>query len=100
MKVTNAMLLLVVGLSLGSPTVQAKDACETVLCMFGKYKGEDPSECDPAVRDYFSIIEYKKHGKIDWSGTSNARQEFLDSCPQADSGATKKINDMFGKAGG
>lgn len=82
-----------------SVPAHAKDPCETVLCMWGKLKSANPSECNDAVKDYFDIIK-KKKGKIKWSQTSNARQDFLDSCPSADSDATKKINDKFGKARG
>lgn len=82
-----------------APYAQAKDSCETVLCMWGKLKGEFSVECEPAVQDYFDIVK-RKHGKIKWSSTSNARLQFLNSCPTADGGATKKINDKFGKARG
>ncbi|MGE9765338.1 TrbM/KikA/MpfK family conjugal transfer protein [Pseudomonas sp. PDM20] len=82
-----------------APAAQAKDACKTVLCMWGKLKGEFSAECEPPVQDYFDIVK-RKHGKIKWSSTSSARQQFLDSCPEADRGATKKINDKFGKARG
>ncbi|TWI46170.1 TrbM protein [Pseudomonas duriflava] len=77
----------------------AKDPCETVLCMWGKLQGENPSECSSAVGDYFDIIK-KKHGDIRWSSTANARQQFLDSCSQADPDKTKMINDKFGRMRG
>lgn len=78
---------------------QAKDPCKTVLCMWGKLKSANPGECNDAVQDYFDIVK-KKKGKIKWSQTADARQDFLDSCPSADSGATKKINGKFGKVRG
>jgi len=77
----------------------AKDPCETVLCMYGKLKGANPSECSSAVSDYFSILK-KKHGSIRWGKTFTARQQFLDSCPSADRGITTKINSKFGKSRG
>lgn len=79
-----------------APAAHAGDACETVLCMFGKLKGGAGGECNGAIADYFNIIKYKK-GKIKWSATSSARQSFLNSCPGADQGKTKEINNKFGK---
>ncbi|WEJ71958.1 TrbM/KikA/MpfK family conjugal transfer protein [Pseudomonas sp. PSE14] len=76
---------------------QAKDPCATVLCMWGKLKGAGTVEnCDGPVADYFDIVK-KKRGKIKLSQTADARQSFLNSCPKADPGATKAINDKFGK---
>lgn len=89
------LLATVTSLIFLTPAVQAKDACETVLCMFGKLQGANPNECRPAVKDYFSIVK-KKRGKIRWDRTANARLDFLNSCPHADSDTTKKINAKFG----
>ena len=78
----------------------AKDPCKTVLCMFGKFTGNSGgSECSSAEKDYFSI-QIKKKGKIRWDKTATARGQFLNSCPAADQGITKKINDKFGKVFG
>lgn len=85
----------------GTPAAHAKDPCKTVVCMWGKFTGKDGgSGCQPAVKDYFDIVIKKKKGRIDWDATSSERKKLLDSCPTADGGFTKKINDMFGKAGG
>ena len=85
---------------LGSPQAFAGDACKSVLCMFGRFTGNSGgSECSSAERDYFSIL-VKKHGNIKWSKTATARLNYLDSCPEADRGYTKKINDKFGKVRG
>ncbi|MCS4315594.1 hypothetical protein M2397_005928 [Pseudomonas sp. BIGb0381] len=87
------------------PPVYAKDPCKMVLCMFGKYSkvtgsGDDGgSECDKAEAEYFSIL-VKKRGKIRWSATARERLKQQNSCPTADRGITKKINDKFGKARG
>lgn len=88
-------LICAVGLSSAAP-VFAKDPCETVLCMFGMLKGENPGECAGAVQDYFSIIVFKKH-KPNLGKTSSARQSFLSSCPTAEDPVTKAINSKFGK---
>lgn len=78
----------------------AKDPCKTVLCMFGKLTGNSGgSECSSAERDYFNI-EIKRKGKIRWDRTSAARGDFLNSCPAADQGFNKKINDTFGRSRG
>lgn len=83
-----------------SVPAHAKDPCKTVLCMWGKLKGAGTVDnCDSAVSDYFDIIK-KKKGKIRWSRTADARQDFLDSCPAADSDKTKQINNKFGKLRG
>lgn len=78
----------------------AKDPCKTVLCMYGKLTGNSGgSECSSAEAEYFGIT-VKKHGKINWGKTATARGQFLDSCPAADKGPNKKINDKFGKVMG
>lgn len=100
MKKYNILSALILGVMLSTTTpVHAADACRTVLCMWGKLKGKDQNECRSDVDYYFSIIKKKKH-KIKWDQTSSARQEFLDSCPKADRGKTKQINDRFGKSTG
>ncbi|WP_055137549.1 hypothetical protein [Pseudomonas corrugata] len=83
----------------------AKDPCKMVLCMWGKYSkvtgsGDDGGdECDAAEKEYFDII-VKKKGKIKWSRTATERLNQLNSCPTADRGKTKQINNKFGKARG
>ncbi len=84
----------------GSGSAYAGDSCKSVLCMFGKLTGNSGgSACSSAERDYFSIL-VKKHGNIKWGKTATARQNYLNSCPSADRGYTKKINDKFGKVQG
>lgn len=84
---------------LGSATASA-DSCKTVLCMYGKLTGNSGgSECSSAEADYFNIL-IKKHGDVRWGKTSTARGQFLNSCPGADTGFNKKINDKFGKVRG
>jgi len=92
---------LVVGIALITTTPAfAKDPCKTVLCMYGKFTGNSGGgECSSAEQDYFDIL-VKKKGKVQWSKTATAREEFLNSCPGADKGPNKKINDKFGKVFG
>jgi hypothetical protein len=93
--------VLVIGLTmLGATPAFAKDPCKTVLCMYGRFTGNSGgSECSTAEQDYFDIL-IKKHGDVRWGKTSTARGEFLNSCPGADGGINKKINDKFGKVRG
>lgn len=83
-----------------APSAFAKsDPCEVVLCMFGKMKGENPSECSRAVKDFFSIVS-KKHGKFNGGRTFSARNSFLNSCPTADPKIVKDIVSKFGSLRG
>lgn len=90
---------------LAAPPAFAKDPCKMVVCMWGKYSkfmgtGDDGGEkCKDAEQEYFSII-VKKKGKIKWSQTATERLKQQNSCPTADRGKTKQINDKFGKARG
>ena len=47
-------------------------ACEAMLCLSSPQR---PSECNDALRKYFSI-KFKK-----WSKTNRARRRFLNLCP-------------------
>ncbi len=90
-------IVLVVALSMPllsfSPTSQAADACEIVLCMYGKMVGKSQSECRSAEREYFSIIA-KKKGKFNASRTATARLKQLNKCPSPENNA---INSTFGR---
>lgn len=58
----------------------AQDPCETLLCMWGMFKGKGVvAKCDPAVSDFKSIV-VRKHGKFKPSDTSDARRSFLGQC--------------------
>lgn len=47
-------------------------ACEAILCLSS---GERPSECDPALKRFFSISHKR------WRDTLKARKDFLNLCP-------------------
>ena len=79
-----------------SGTASAADACEIVLCMYGKMVGKNPSECRSAQKDYFSIIATKK-GKFSPSRTAKARLKQLNKCPSPENSA---INSKFGRLRG
>lgn len=100
-----AITLCVVALSTSS-AANAGDPCELVMCMWGRFSkvtgsGDDGgNECRRAEAEYFSIIVYKKKGRIDWNATADERLSRQNSCPTADRGKTKEINDKFGKEQG
>lgn len=78
------------------PSINNNDPCTVFLCMAGKVKGENPSECSGPTKKFFSIFS-KKHGKFNGGRTSNARSSFLGKCPNAEPDMIKKIISKFGK---
>ncbi|MFQ1018120.1 TrbM/KikA/MpfK family conjugal transfer protein [Gilliamella sp. BG7] len=80
---------------LKEPSINKDDPCTVFLCMAGKVKGENPSECSSPVKKFFSIVS-KKHGKFNGGRTSNARGGFLGQCPSADPSMINKIVSKFG----
>lgn len=85
----------------GQPqTASAADACEVVLCMYGKATGSSGgSECSSAEKAFFDILKTKK-GSIRWNKTFNARKAFLNQCSSADSASISLIMSAFGKVKG
>lgn len=84
----------------GATPAFAKDPCKTALCMWGLFNGSDREGCDQAIQDHFDIVVYKKKKRIDWNSTAKQRLNFTNSCPGADRGINKKINDKYGKSSG
>lgn len=86
-----------------SNTVWAKDPCKTLACMYGKLGGAgstldgSESECKGPMSDFFSIV-VKKHGKFKASATSDAREQFLNSCKGADENQGP-VDGIIGKFG-
>jgi len=79
-----------------SPSVMAADACEAVLCMYGKTTGNGGGkECSSAERSFFNIVKKNKHGFLP-SHTADAREAFLLECASADPAI---INQIIGKYG-
>ena len=75
---------------------QAKNACETVICLAGLVQGSGKvSECGGAYADYFDIRKFKR-GKFRPDRTFNARASFLDQCSQGGIW-NSKINNKFGR---
>lgn len=92
--------LLVGALSVIVPINQAMaaDACESVLCLYGKAVGSGGGgECKSAEKAFFKILKFK-HGTIRWNKTFDARQAFLGQCSSADPKDISMIMSKFGKS--
>ena len=75
----------------------ASNPCESVLCMAGKVEGQTGGgACSGPIADYFSIVEYGKHGKFSPSSTASARLNFLNSCGSGVGNWPTKINVVYG----
>jgi len=60
-------------------TGDAKLACEAILCLSSPSR---PSECDPALKRYYSIKAKKS------STQARKRQNFLNQCPKVDNSSS------------
>lgn len=75
----------------------AADACESVICLYGKMTGNSGGgECKSSEIAFFNIVK-KKKGSIRWDKTFDARMSFLNQCSSADPSAISKIMSKFGK---
>lgn len=83
-----------------STTVLAADACEVVLCMYGKATGNGGgSECHSAERAFFNIVKKNRHGFLP-DHTADARKSFLRECNSADPPAIGQIISKYGRVRG
>ena len=83
-----------------STTVLAADACEVVLCMYGKTTGNSgSSECHSAERAFFNIVKENKHGFLP-DHTADARKSFLLECVSADPAAISQVISKYGRVRG
>nr|WP_113867783.1 TrbM/KikA/MpfK family conjugal transfer protein [Brenneria salicis]NMN92908.1 TrbM protein [Brenneria salicis ATCC 15712 = DSM 30166]RBP60974.1 TrbM protein [Brenneria salicis ATCC 15712 = DSM 30166]RLM29759.1 conjugal transfer protein [Brenneria salicis ATCC 15712 = DSM 30166] len=81
-------------------TAMAADACEVVLCMYGKTTGNDGGkECSSAERSFFNIVKKNKHSFLP-SHTADARKAFLLECESADPEFISQIISKFGRMRG
>lgn len=80
-------------------SVLAADACEVVLCMYGKATGNGGSECHSAERAFFNIVKKNRHGFLP-GHTADARQSFLLECDSADPAAISQIISKYGRVRG
>ena len=75
----------------------AADACEIVLCLYGKTTGNGGgNECQPAERSFFNVVKKNRHG-FHPSRTADARRELLLECKSADPKIIDQIINKFGR---
>lgn len=83
-----------------SPSAMSADACEVVLCMYGKTTGNSGGdECHSAERSFFTIVKKNKHGFLP-DHTADARGSFLHECSSADPAIIGQIISKFGRLRG
>lgn len=83
-----------------SSSVMAADACEVVLCMYGKVTGNSGgNECHSAERSFFNIVKKNKHGFLP-DHTADARESFLLECESVDPAIISQIISKFGRIRG
>ncbi|ANE76944.1 TrbM/KikA/MpfK family conjugal transfer protein [Dickeya solani] len=81
-------------------SVIAADACEAVLCLYGKTTGNSGGHtCQSAERAFFSIVKKNRHGFLPGQ-TADARQSFLNECDSADPEIIDQIISKFGRVRG
>lgn len=100
MKKAIPSVLLLCAIASCSTTVLAADACEVVLCMYGKTTGNSAgSECHSAKRAFFNIVKKNRHGFLP-DHTADARKSFLSECDSADPAAIGQIISKYGRVRG
>ena len=93
----NKVLAFLMLMILFAAPVQAKDSCNTVLCMAGMLQGSGiVSGCKGFVQDYFDIIKFNSHGGISLNKTFSARGQFLNKCTTAGNWP-QMINNQYGR---
>ena len=63
-----------------SSGVYAKNPCGSVMCLSGMLTGDNPSECEKHIDDYFSIRKYM-NGIWKIGKTIEKRYNYLRQCP-------------------
>ncbi|MFP1778771.1 conjugal transfer protein [Lonsdalea quercina] len=77
--------------------VMAADACEIVLCLYGKTTGNGGgSECLSAERYFFNVVKKNRHG-FHPNRTADARKTLLLECKSADPKIIDQIINKFGR---
>lgn len=82
-----------------SEAVDSHDACTIFLCMAGSLYGEKSQECQPPIRQFYSIRSIGKHG-FNPTKTLRKRANILGSCPTASKDLVGKILNKFGRSRG
>ncbi|MEQ9861240.1 conjugal transfer protein [Pectobacterium cacticida] len=78
-------------------SVMAADACEIVLCLYGKTTGNDGGNgCQSAESSFFNVVKKNKHG-FHSNRTADARRDLLLECKSADPKIIDQIINKFGR---
>ncbi|MDY4388673.1 conjugal transfer protein [Pectobacterium aroidearum] len=78
-------------------SVMAADACEIVLCLYGKTTGNGGgNECQSAERSFFKVVRKNKHG-FHPNRTAVARRNLLTECKSAEPKIIDQIINKFGR---
>lgn len=78
-------------------SVMAADACEIVLCLYGKTTGNGGgNECQSAERTFFTIVKKNRHG-FHPNRTADARKTLLLECKSAEPEIIDQIINKFGR---
>lgn len=94
---SRSLMTLAIVSTISFPSVsEAKDPCESVICLAGKLQGgSGGSSCSGPISDYFSIVKFKK-GRFKENWTKSARGAYLNSCAGAPPNLTSQINESYG----
>ncbi|ECC1675598.1 IncN plasmid KikA protein [Salmonella enterica] len=93
--------LIAAGSLLYLPVSHAADPCAVIVCMGGKLTGNSGgSDCNSAEAAFFNIVKKKKHG-FSPGRTKDAREQFLNECPDEGEGGNNKslIKQIISKYG-
>lgn len=78
-------------------SVMAADACEIVLCLYGKTTGNGGgNECQFAERSFFNLVKKNRHG-FQPSRTADARRKLLIECKSTEPKIIDQIINKFGR---
>lgn len=78
-------------------SVMAADACEMVLCLYGKTTGNSGgNRCQSAERYFFNVVKKSRHG-FHPNRTADARRALLLECKSAEPKIIDQIINKFGR---
>ena len=96
--ITSTLLILI--MELFSSSIRAADACDVVLCLYGKTTGNSGGkECHSAEQSFFKIVKKNSHGFLS-DHTADARKSFLFECSSANPAIINQIISKFGRIRG
>ncbi|WP_145547481.1 TrbM/KikA/MpfK family conjugal transfer protein [Yersinia intermedia] len=95
-----APTLMICSMLIFSSPVRAADACEVVLCLYGKTTDNSGNnECHSAEQSFFNIVKKNRHGFLP-DHTADARKSFLLECSSANPAIINQIISKFGRIRG